>query len=80
MVSTAQNSAPATGDVLVSNLDVSAAPGKDFFTYANAGFARTCHGRGEVAALSRDAVTAALATGCDAIVDFCERLGGKAES
>ena len=35
MVSTAQIPAPATADVLVSNLDLSVAPGQDFFTYAN---------------------------------------------
>ena len=38
MVSTAQTSAPATGDILVSNLDLSVDPGKDFFTYANGGW------------------------------------------
>jgi len=29
---------PATGDMLVSNLDLSVAPGRDFFTYANGGW------------------------------------------
>jgi putative endopeptidase len=35
MVSTAQIATPVTGDILVSNLNVSVDPGKDFFTYAN---------------------------------------------
>ena len=38
MVSTAQTSAPATVDILVSNRDLSVDPGKDFFTYANGGW------------------------------------------
>jgi len=38
MDSTAQNAMPATGDMLVSNLDLSVAPGRDFFTYANGGW------------------------------------------
>ncbi len=40
MVSTAQTPVPATapGDILVSNLDLSVAPGQDFFTYANGGW------------------------------------------
>ena len=40
MISTAQTLAPATGsgDILVSNLDLSVAPGQDFFTFANGGW------------------------------------------
>jgi putative endopeptidase len=40
MISTAQSSTPATarGDILVSNLDLSVPPGRDFFTYANGGW------------------------------------------